>query len=155
MHTSRRERIAVGAEREYLDVQRVRLMQAHVGETFEGVIAGVAAFGFFVQLKDFFVEGLVHVTNLSDYFVFDEARMTLRGKRSGQVFELGKPVTVLLAAANPIKRQLDFELVQKPAPAGARPHAASSAKTGTRPSPKGPRTPQRSGRNRRRGRRSR
>ncbi|OGR88893.1 MAG: ribonuclease R [Elusimicrobia bacterium RIFCSPLOWO2_01_FULL_59_12] len=111
-HTSRRERAAVDAEREYLDVQKVRLMESRVGGTFTGVISSVTNFGLFVQLNEFFVEGLVHITNLGkDYFVFDEARMTLRGRRSGQAFAMGQKVTVQLAAANVLKRQLDFQLL--------------------------------------------
>ena len=110
-HTSKRERTAVDAEREYLDIQKVRLMESRVGKTFSGVISSVTNFGLFVQLNEFFVEGLVHITNLGkDYFVYDETRMTLRGRNSGQTFEVGQKVTVLLAAANVLKRQLDFQL---------------------------------------------
>jgi len=111
-HTSRRERIAVDAEREYLDIQKVRLMESRVGETFTGVISSVTNFGLFVQLNEFFVEGLVHVTGLgNDYFVYDEARMTLRGRKSGRTFSMGQKVTVKLAAANVLKHQLDFQLL--------------------------------------------
>jgi ribonuclease R len=111
-HTSKRERIAVDAEREFMDIQKVRLMESHVGETFDGVVSGVTNFGFFVQLNDFFVEGLVHVTNLgNDYYIFDEARMTLTGRRTGRVFSIGTKVKIKLAAANILKRQLDFELL--------------------------------------------
>jgi ribonuclease R len=110
--TSKCERVAVDAEREYMDIQEVRLMEPHVGETFEGTITSVTNFGFFVQLEKYFVEGLVHVTGLgNDYFHFDENRMTLMGRRSGRVFSLGMKVSVKLAAANVLKRQLDFQLM--------------------------------------------
>jgi ribonuclease R len=106
--------LAVDAEREFIAVQKVRLMQSHVGETFAGTITSVTNFGFFVQLDEFFVDGLVHVTNLgNDYFLFNEHRMTLTGRRSGQQYAVGQKVKVLLAAANILKRQLDFELVQE------------------------------------------
>jgi ribonuclease R len=112
-HASRRERLAVDAEREYLDLQKVRLMEPRVGETFTGAISSVTNFGFFVQLDEFFVEGLVHVTTLGkDYFIFDEPRMELRGRRSGRRFFMGQKVKVRLAAANPLKHQLDFQLIQ-------------------------------------------
>jgi ribonuclease R len=111
-HTSKRERVAVDAEREYLDIQKVRLMESRVGEVFTGVISSVTNFGIFVQLNEFFVEGLVHVTTLgNDFFVFDEARMTLRGRRTGQTFSMGQKVNVRLAAANILKQQLDFQLL--------------------------------------------
>jgi ribonuclease R len=113
-HTSRRERVAVDAEREYLDIQKVRLMESRVGEEFTGVISSVTNFGIFVQLNEFFVEGLVHVTTLgNDYFIYDEARMTLRGRRSGQTFSIGQKVKVRLAAANVLKHQLDFQLLSE------------------------------------------
>jgi ribonuclease R len=111
-HSSKRERTAVEAEREFLDVQRVRLMEKQVGKTFSGSISGVTRFGLFVVLKEPFVEGLIHMTNLKDdYYFFDEVRVTLRGKRTGRVFRMGQPVKILLAGANIIKRQLDFELL--------------------------------------------
>jgi ribonuclease R len=126
-HSSKRERVAVEAEREFLDIQKTRLMEPHVGKSFSGVISGVTNFGFFVQLDEFFVEGLVHVTNLgNDYYVFDEDRMTLTGRRSNQVFGIGTKVKVLLAAANILKHQLDLELVGAP----------RSAKPTHRPPPK-------------------
>jgi ribonuclease R len=110
--TSKSERVAVEAEREFMDIQETRLMEPHVGETFSGSITGVTNFGFFVQLDQFFVEGLVHVTSLgNDYFIFDENRMTLIGRRTGRVFALGTKVKVKLAAANVLKRQLDFQLL--------------------------------------------
>ncbi len=110
--SSQRERLAQEAERESMDVKRVQLMQKRVGEKFDGNIVGVTNFGFFVQLKEVFVEGLVRVANLNDYFIFDEVRACLRGKRTGQTFRMGMDVKVLLAAANVEKRQLDFELVE-------------------------------------------
>lgn len=119
-HTSQRERAAVDAEREFLDLQRVRFMEKHVGEEFDGVVNGVTAFGLFVQLKDYFVEGLVHISNLKgDYYVFDEIRMTLRGKRNGRTFSMGQPVRIQLAAANAVKRQLDFEFIEGRKPTNA------------------------------------
>ncbi len=113
-HTSKRERVAVEAEREFMDVQKVRLMEPHVGETFSGVISGVTNFGFFVELDTYFIQGLVHVTNLgSDYYVFDENRQTLSGRRNGHTFAMGQKVKVQLASANVLKRQIDFQLVSE------------------------------------------
>ncbi len=142
-HTSRRERLAVDAEREYLDLQKVRLMESRVGDTFTGIISSVTNFGFFVQLDEFFVEGLVHVTMLgNDYFVFDEARMILRGRRSNQTYAMGNKVTVKLAAAHVLKRQLDFQLITSAKPASPKSHPMP-------PKIPGPRQNQRRRRNRR------
>ncbi len=126
-HCSKCERVAVEAEREFLDVQKTRFMEPHVGEEFEGLVTSVTNFGFFVQLTKYFVEGLVHVTSLGDdYFIYDENRLTLTGRRSGKVFMMGTKVTVKLTAANILKHQLDFELVND----------GSSAKHSSKHSPK-------------------
>ncbi|MBI4063958.1 MAG: ribonuclease R [Elusimicrobia bacterium] len=116
--SSQRERTAVDAEREYMDLKKVQVMEKHLGESFDGVVSSVTSFGLFVELNDIFVEGLVHVSNLrDDYYVYDEARSTLRGRRTGRLLSMGQRVRVRLAAANTVKRQLDFELEPaKPSP---------------------------------------
>ncbi|MBI2069643.1 MAG: ribonuclease R [Elusimicrobia bacterium] len=120
--TSQCERLAVDAEREFLDLKKVQVMTSRVGESFNGIISNVTAFGFFVQLNDIFVEGLVHVSNLrDDYYIYNEARSTLTGRRTGRVLHMGRPVRVKLAAANLAKRQLDFELEQALPPRGHQP----------------------------------
>ena len=84
-HLSQRERVAMEAEREILDRYRVRFMKEKIGEVFEGVISGVMAFGFFVELKDIFVEGLVRITSLhDDYYHYHEKRYCLIGERTHQ-----------------------------------------------------------------------
>ena len=110
---SARERLAVTAEREFIDIQRVRFMEARVGEEFDAVVTGVTNFGLFVQPKDAFVEGLVRVADLDDYYIFDEARLQLTGKRTGRSYRMGSEVRVQLAGANPISRQIDFRLLSE------------------------------------------
>ena len=108
LQSSKRERSSVEAEREYFDVLEVRLMRERVGEEFDGIISSVTSFGFFVQLREQFVEGLVRLANIrDDFFIFDELRLQLRGRRTGVTFQLGQSVRVKLAAANVPKRQLD------------------------------------------------
>jgi ribonuclease R len=111
---SHRERVAVDAEREFISVQRVRFMEHRIGEEFDGVVTGVASFGFFVQLNEAFVEGLVRVADLDDYYIFHEDRLTLVGKRSGKAFRLGTPVRVKLVGADALKGQIDFKLLTSP-----------------------------------------
>jgi ribonuclease R len=112
---SARERVAVEAEREFLDLKRAQLMSRRVGETFDAVVTGVTSFGLFVQPTEVFVEGLVPVAGLTDdYYIFDEVRSQLRGRRTGRVYRLGQTVRVRLAAANTEKRQLDFALETPP-----------------------------------------
>jgi len=123
-HCSQRERLAQDAERESLELKRVQFMEKHVGSSFDGVVSSVTAFGIFVQLTEIFVEGLVHITNLrDDYYVYDEVRHALRGRRTGKAFRMGQEVRVKLAAANVMKRQLDFELERGGRDAGRNPPA--------------------------------
>jgi ribonuclease R len=113
-HLSRRERVAMEAEREILDRYRIRFMKEKVGEVFEGVISGVTAFGFFVELEDIFVEGLVRVTSLhDDYYHYHEKRYCLIGERTHQTFRIGDEVKVRLERVDVERRHIDFGLVKK------------------------------------------
>jgi ribonuclease R len=112
-HLSRRERVAMEAEREILDRYRVRFMREKMGEDFEGVISGVTAFGFFVELKDIFIEGLVRVTSLhDDYYHYHEKRYCLVGERTHKTFRIGDEVRVRLDRVDAERRHIDFGLVR-------------------------------------------
>ena len=87
-------------------------MSDKIGDVFKGIISGVTGFGLFVELKDIYVEGLVHVSSLtSDYYHFDEVRHRLVGEKSGLAFALGDEVTVSVAKVDLDDRKLDFELL--------------------------------------------
>jgi ribonuclease R len=137
--TSQRERIATDAERELLDLKKVQVMEKRVGESFDGVVSSVTAFGAFVQLDEVFVDGLVRISNLrDDHYIYDDIRSLLRGRRTGRVLRMGQKVRVKLAAANTAKRQLDFELEGAP-PKGQKPHVR--AEQGRNPKARNPRSP--------------
>ncbi len=111
--SSLQERIAEEAERESVELKKVEYMRDFVGETFSGHISGVKSFGFFVEL-DNTVEGLVHVSNMNDdYYIYDEARLALRGEHMGKTYRIGDEVSVVLTGVNPKERKIDFELVEK------------------------------------------
>jgi ribonuclease R len=113
-HLSHRERVAMEAEREILDRYRVRFMKDKTGEVFKGVIGGVAAFGFFVELQDIFVEGLVRVTSLyDDYYQYHEKRYCLVGERTHKTFRMGDEVVVRVDRVDVERRHIDFGLVSK------------------------------------------
>ncbi|NWF94354.1 MAG: ribonuclease R [Syntrophaceae bacterium] len=113
-HLSQRERVAMEAEREILDRYRIRFMRDKVGEVFDGVISGVTAFGFFVELKDIFVEGLVRVTSLyDDYYHYHEKRYCLVGERTHKTFRIGDEVKVRVDRVDVERRQIDFGLIQR------------------------------------------
>ncbi len=111
---SRRERVAIEAEREMLERLKARFMAEKVGEIFDGIISGVASFGFFVELKDIFVEGAVRMVDLADdYYECDLQRHRLIGQRTRKIYQLGMPVTVRLKSVNITRRHLNFEIVEK------------------------------------------
>ncbi len=101
---------AMEVEREYVKIKQIRFLVDKVGEWFIGVITGVIEFGFFVELSDFLIEGLVHVRTLNDdYYIFDEANHTLRGKRYNRTFRLGDVVHVKISSVSVQDRKVDFE----------------------------------------------
>ena len=112
-HLSRRERVAMEAEREIVARYRIRFMKERIGDVFEGVISGVTAFGFFVELTDIFVEGLVRVTSLhDDYYQYHEKRYCLVGERTHKTFRIGDKVSVRLERVDVERRHLDFRLAK-------------------------------------------
>jgi len=113
-YLSERERVAMEAEREILNRYRVRFMKDKTGEEFEGIISGVAAFGFFVELKDIFVDGLVRMTSLhDDYYQYHEKRYCLVGERTHKTFRIGDEVRVRVDRVDVERRHIDFGLIQK------------------------------------------
>ncbi|MEE9614694.1 MAG: ribonuclease R, partial [Thermodesulfobacteriota bacterium] len=114
-HSSERERNAMEAERELVDLKKAQFMADKVGERFEGFVSGVTSFGVFVELKEFFVEGLVHVSSLTDdYYLFDEKRHTLMGENTKRCFRPGTEVAVLVDRVDIARRRIDFSLDDEP-----------------------------------------
>lgn len=113
VHCSERERRATEAERDSVDLKKVQFMERHLGETFPGTVSSVLAFGFFVLLDDFHVEGLVHVSTLDDdYYEFQEEQHRLIGRRRRRQIRLGDPVRVRVARVDREERRVDLELVE-------------------------------------------
>jgi len=112
-HSSERERAAMDSERAANKYKQVEYMQGFLGEEFEGVISGVASFGFWVETVEHKCEGLVSINSLLEYddFRHVESDYSLVGRRSGRQFRMGDKVTIRVVAANLVKRQLDYEWV--------------------------------------------
>lgn len=107
--TSRRERIAVEAEREVAKLYSALFMKDRIGEEFDGIIARVTKFGFFVELQDFFVEGLVHISALDDdYYVFDEKASVLNGRKKKRSFKIGDRVRIEVEEVDIPNREIMF-----------------------------------------------
>ena len=109
-HCSERERAAMDSERAANKYKQVQYMRNYLGEDFDGVISGVASFGFWVETVEHKCEGLVSVNSLLEYDEFRhlESDYCLVGMRSGRKFRMGDKVRIKVAAANLIKRQLDY-----------------------------------------------
>ncbi|HYK57268.1 MAG TPA: ribonuclease R [Flavisolibacter sp.] len=112
-HCSERERAAMDAERAGNKYKQVEYMRDFLGEEFDGVISGVAAFGFWVETVEHKCEGIVSIARLAEY---DEFRLvdtdySLVGMRSGRKFRMGDKVRIKVVAASLEKRQLDYEWV--------------------------------------------
>jgi ribonuclease R len=113
-HCSTTERRADDATREVIDWLKCEFMLDKVGEDFDGVIGNVTGFGFFVELKDIYVEGLIHISTLpSDYYQFEPTKQALRGERSGRVFRLGDVIKVKVVRVDLDQRQIDFLLAEE------------------------------------------
>ena len=112
-HCSERERRAEQAERESLLWKKIVFMKDKVGREFDATVTGVAAFGVFVTLADFFVEGLVPISALgNDFFVYEEKHHRLRGRSSGKAFRLGDSLRVRLVSIDEVRRRLNFQLAE-------------------------------------------
>ncbi|TGU72256.1 ribonuclease R [Geomonas terrae] len=111
-HTSKRERVAMEAEREMVDLKKMQFMRDKIGEEYDGYITGVAPFGFFVELVDLFVEGMVPVATLpQDYYVHLEKSHALVGERSRAMYRIADKIRVKVAGVNEPARQVEFALV--------------------------------------------
>ena len=110
---SANERRADDATRDVVSWLKCEYMMDKVGEEFPGIISAVTSFGFFVELADIYVEGLVHISNLADYFHFDAISHQLKGERTGTNYRLGDCVNVRVARVDLDEKKIDFELAKK------------------------------------------
>ncbi len=110
--SSQAERRADDAERELIEWKKIKFMQDRVGEDFDGIILSCTKYGFFVELNDLFIEGMVPLSSLQDdrYFFRDTDRQIV-GARSGRVFKIGQPVHVLLDRIDRQQKRLQFALL--------------------------------------------
>jgi ribonuclease R len=110
-HCSKTERRAEAAERDLIKVKLLAYMEERLGTELEVIITGVADYGFFGQAERLPVEGLVHVSTLTDdYYYHDEAAHSLTGRRTGRTYRLGDKVRVKVVRVDPQRRQLDFRV---------------------------------------------
>ncbi|GLI36624.1 ribonuclease R [Geobacter hydrogenophilus] len=109
--TSRRERVAMEAEREIVALKKAQFMREKIGEEFDGYITGVTSFGLFVELAEIFVEGMVHISTMGDdFYRYLEKQHALVGERLKETYRIGDKVRVTVAGVSIEKRQIEFVL---------------------------------------------
>ncbi len=111
--SSEQEQRALEAERAFIRLKQLRWLNERIGEQFNGVISGVIAAGFFVELETSLAEGLVPVDTMEEEMIFEEERFSLRGRRSHRTFSLGDLVTVRVLSVDLKKRRANFTWVSE------------------------------------------
>ncbi|MBM4185298.1 MAG: ribonuclease R [Gemmatimonadetes bacterium] len=107
--SSQREQAADEAERATVALKKVEFMERHLGDEFDGRVSGVATFGVFVTLEEYFVDGLLHVRALEDdYYRFSPRDYALIGERKGRRYRLGDRIRVQVARVDKEARHIDF-----------------------------------------------
>ncbi|MCX7920265.1 MAG: ribonuclease R [bacterium] len=113
IHCSETERTAMEAERESVLMKKIEFLHDKVGNEYYGIISGVTAYGLFVELEDFLIEGLIHISSISDdYYHFNESHYALEGEHTSRRFQLGDRVYVRILKVDKINKEVDLELVE-------------------------------------------
>ena len=127
-HCSANERRADEATRDVNSWLKCEYMMDKIGQEFSGIISAVTGFGFFVELQSIYVEGLVHIASLPDFFMFDATSHQLYSERTGTRYRLGDAVSIRVVKVNLDDKKIDFELLSSTS------KAKKAAKSSTPPS---------------------
>ena len=119
--SSQNERRADDAERELMEWKKVKFMQDRVGEDFNGLIISVTKYGFFVELTDLFVEGLVPLDSLTDdRYLYHENTREIIGQRNRKTYNLGQRLRVIVDRIDPVEKKIQFAVLEEAPPARKR-----------------------------------
>ena len=108
--SSNRERRTIEAEREVEAMKKAEYMEEYVGEEYDAVVSSIVKFGLFVELPNT-VEGLIHITNLPEFYHFNERDLTLRGEKSGTTFRVGQQIRIRVERADKMSGEIDFSFI--------------------------------------------
>ncbi|HXM21731.1 MAG TPA: RNB domain-containing ribonuclease [Terriglobales bacterium] len=112
--SSRSERRADDAERDLMEWKKVKFMQDRVGGDFDGLIISVTKFGFFVELTDLFIEGLVPLDSLTDdRYAYHENTREIIGQRNRKIYSLGQKIRVLVDRIDPVEKKIQFAVFEE------------------------------------------
>src|SRR5579862_5240389 len=115
--SSQSERRADDAERELMEWKKVKFMQDRVGEDFDGLITSVTKFGFFVELTDLFVEGLVPLSTLiDDRYTYHENTREIIGQHSRRIYRIGQQLRVIVDRIDPVEKKINFAVLEEERP---------------------------------------
>ena len=115
--SSQSERRADEAERDLLEGKKAKFMQDRVGEDFDGLITSVTKFGFFVELTDLFIEGLVPLNTLTDdFYAYHENTRQIIGQRSRKTYSMGQRIRVLVDRIDPVEKKIQFAIFEEAPP---------------------------------------
>jgi ribonuclease R len=121
--SSMSERRADDAERDLMEWKKVKFMQDRVGEDFDGLVTSVTKFGFFVELTDLFVEGLVPLNTLTDdRYTYHENTREIIGQRSRKTYHLGQKMRVLVDRIDPVEKKIQFAVFEEAPPRREKKH---------------------------------
>jgi len=110
-HSSWRERQALEAERQIVALKKCQFIEKHLGREFPGVISSLQPFGFFVELAEFPLEGLVKLSSLDDdFYDYEPELWQLKGRHTGRIFNLGQSVRIVVKKVDSQQREIDFML---------------------------------------------
>ena len=114
--SSHAERAADDAERELMEWKKLKFMEGRLGEDFDALIVNAMKYGFFVELTELFIEGLVPINTLEeDHYTYRENTRQIIGQHSGKIFSIGDRVRVLADRIDHVQRKIQFALVQEKA----------------------------------------
>lgn len=113
-HSSNREILATNAERDSIKYMQVKFMSDHIGEEFLGVISGITEWGIYVEIIENKCEGMIRTRDIrDDYYTFDESQFALVGEATGNMYQLGDEVVVMVKNTDLVQKHLDFSLIGK------------------------------------------
>ncbi len=112
-HISEQERKAIDAERESVKFKQVEYISEHIGEEFDGIITGFIEKGMFIELIESRVEGMIEFKLLKQYFILDDSRLKVTGKKTGEVMKIGDKIKVRVKDTDLVRRRVDFEFLFK------------------------------------------
>ena len=113
-HISVTERSAIDAERFSIKMKQIEYLESHVGSSFHAIISGVTHFGLFVKILETLAEGLIRMRDLEgDFYVYDEKKYSLIGRRTKKQYRLGDKVWVKLVRVDQEKSELDFIITEQ------------------------------------------